>query len=508
VTRTFPHALPKSAGSPPLTRFQNRACVFRLTRLLGSVTLVRRTFDRLILRGLDVMTMPMKELAVGGFALAPVRLGDEVGAFHQVLSMFAVQSTPCAASALPLEQDGPFARRVRMSAPSARPVDPIAVIRAPCARDLRIPTDRRGAMAFQLHPVRCFACPLPVAWVPVLLADPPRRFVRMTAVCPATQVRVECSIHADEGRFGGHRRIIVAPSPADGMETFNAHRLRGGAESSPFLRHLADMSTLPGCRGPDEGLEAQGHSLPGFPCVGVPHGVLPDLEAEEIAPGGAFNRVERMPDPRFTGLQGSSHRLSPPCRHVLRLHNGMRVSGENDQVIGQPANSGLPPVTVLRSGIGVSKRRLQPVQGHMHQEGRQHAPLRGPSFRGKAVLPIHDACLEPGRNGPAQSREGVAGRDKCLVTNPSNAFFKVRIPDIFVLLVAAGMHGLNRLMARASWPEAVAVGRALRLPFRFQSAFRQGLAGAIRQDRNASRPALRCARLGYPNPTPGVSLRA
>lgn len=56
------HVLPKSAGSPPLTRLQNRACVFRFTRLLGYVALVTSTFDRFILDGLDIMTMSMKEL--------------------------------------------------------------------------------------------------------------------------------------------------------------------------------------------------------------------------------------------------------------------------------------------------------------------------------------------------------------------------------------------------------------------------------------------------------------
>jgi hypothetical protein len=42
------------------------------TRLLGDVALIRRTFDRFILRRLDVMTMSMKELAGGGLAIAPV----------------------------------------------------------------------------------------------------------------------------------------------------------------------------------------------------------------------------------------------------------------------------------------------------------------------------------------------------------------------------------------------------------------------------------------------------
>jgi hypothetical protein len=57
----------------------------------------------LIFGGLDVMTMSMKKLEVGGFAISPTRGGDDVVAFHHVLSMFKVQSTPGAAAALPLE---------------------------------------------------------------------------------------------------------------------------------------------------------------------------------------------------------------------------------------------------------------------------------------------------------------------------------------------------------------------------------------------------------------------
>src|SRR5262249_26382148 len=95
--------LPKSAGSPPLTRFQNRACTFPFTRLLSCAVLVRSTCDRLIFGGLDVMTMSMKKLEVGGCAISPTRGGNDVVAFHHVLPMFEVQSTPGAAAALPLE---------------------------------------------------------------------------------------------------------------------------------------------------------------------------------------------------------------------------------------------------------------------------------------------------------------------------------------------------------------------------------------------------------------------
>ena len=52
--------LPKSAGSPPLTRLQNRACVFRFTRLLSCVALVVST-------------------------VIPTGLGDSLSALHTYL---------------------------------------------------------------------------------------------------------------------------------------------------------------------------------------------------------------------------------------------------------------------------------------------------------------------------------------------------------------------------------------------------------------------------------------
>lgn len=277
---------------------------FPFTRLLGYVALVTSTFDRLILRGFDVMTMSMKELQVGGFTIAPLGLGDDVVEFHQVLSMFEIQSTPRASSVLPFEQDGPLARRFRMSAQSACPVDPIAIIRATPARDFRIPTDCSGAVLSQLHAVGRFECPLTLSGVPVFFTDPPRRFVRMTTMCPSTQVRVECLIHADEGLFRGHRCIVVAPSVDDGIEPFNEDFLRSASQASHFLMHLSDVSLLACFGGPDQGFEAQWFALSGGAGFGLTHRVLPNLETEEIKPCGAIHRVERMPDPRFTGLQG------------------------------------------------------------------------------------------------------------------------------------------------------------------------------------------------------------
>src|SRR6266516_6323821 len=40
------HRLPKATGSPPLPRFQNRACAFPFTRLLSDAAPVMSTIER------------------------------------------------------------------------------------------------------------------------------------------------------------------------------------------------------------------------------------------------------------------------------------------------------------------------------------------------------------------------------------------------------------------------------------------------------------------------------
>lgn len=72
--------------------------------------------------------------------------------------------------------------------------------------------------------------------------------------------------------------------------------------------------------------------------------------------------------------------------------------------------------------------------------------------------------------------------DKRLVTDPVTAFVAVGSQDLCVLWVNAGMKRFKRLVTRASWPEALAMGLALRLPCRFHGECRPGLSGAIPPD--------------------------
>ena len=122
-------------------------------------------------------------------------------------------------------------------------------------------------------------------------------------MCPSAQVRIEPGIHADEGPFGRHRRIVVAPPPDDRVEALDEPLLGGRSPVPHFLMHLMEMFMLGSFCRLDEGGETQGDALAGFAGFCGTHRVLPDVESKEIEPCGAFNRVERMPDPRFPGLQ-------------------------------------------------------------------------------------------------------------------------------------------------------------------------------------------------------------
>src|SRR6266481_1127555 len=73
---TFPTALPKATGSPPLPRFQNRACAFPFTRLLSDAAPVMST-------------------------IPPTGLGDALSTLHTYLGQAGFMSYACLLVPLP-----------------------------------------------------------------------------------------------------------------------------------------------------------------------------------------------------------------------------------------------------------------------------------------------------------------------------------------------------------------------------------------------------------------------
>src|SRR5207248_7149093 len=138
--------------------------------------------------------------------------------------------------------------------------------------------------------------------VPVLLTAPPRRCARMTALCPAPQVRREPGIPADAGPLGRSRRLGVAPPPDAGVAAVDASLVGGRAPVPHFLMPLREMGMLGRLRWRDAGGEPQRDAVAGCPGVGLANRVLSDGASQDIAPGGPCNRVERLPEPRCAGL--------------------------------------------------------------------------------------------------------------------------------------------------------------------------------------------------------------
>src|SRR2546427_11234009 len=91
----------------------------------------------------------------------------------------------------------------------------------------------------------------------------------MTAMCPAPQVRIEPGIHADEGPFGRHRRIGVAPPPDDGVEALDESLLGGRSPVPHFLMHRLEMGMRGHFRWLDAGGETQSEAVAGIRRFGL-----------------------------------------------------------------------------------------------------------------------------------------------------------------------------------------------------------------------------------------------
>ena len=96
-------------------------------------------------------------------------------------------------------------------------------------------------------------------------------------MCPAPQVCIEPGIHADEGPFGRHRRLGVAPPPDEGVEAVEEPLLGGRSPVPHFLMHLLEMGMLGRFCWLDAGGEPQRDALAGMPGFGLAHRVVSDV---------------------------------------------------------------------------------------------------------------------------------------------------------------------------------------------------------------------------------------
>src|SRR5215831_14617736 len=110
---TFPTALPKATGSPPLPRFQNRACAFPFTRLLSGAAPVMSTIQ-------------------------PTGLRDALSALHTYLGHAGFMSSACLLGPLPSTPPLPRQRILGMTPGLGFLGDPTS------GPGMRLPTCSRG----------------------------------------------------------------------------------------------------------------------------------------------------------------------------------------------------------------------------------------------------------------------------------------------------------------------------------------------------------------------------
>ena len=77
--------------------------------------------------------------------------------------------------------------------------------------------------------------------------------------------------------------------------------------------------------------------------------------------------------------------------------------------------------------------------------------------------------------------------------NAVEAFFDIGVQNVLGFLANGRENRRNRIVTGTPWAKAIAVGFEACLPFRFQHAFDESLAGSIGHGRDAERSLLRRA---------------
>ncbi len=113
----------------------------------------------------------------------------------------------------------------------------------------------------------------------------------------------------------------------------------------------------------DEGFETQSMASAIFTRACVPDRVVSDVKTEESEARLAFARLERVGNPRFTGLQGEAHGAQPLRNELLTLLHDAVILMQNHQVISINHHLGRLVLAPSREGLGDG--RFETVEGNV-----------------------------------------------------------------------------------------------------------------------------------------------
>src|SRR5258708_36820802 len=125
------------------------------------------------------------------------------------------------------------------------------------------------------------------------------------------------------------------------------------------------------------------------------------------------------------------------------------------------------------------------MQRDVHEQRRNHSPLRA-SLGGRSERTAnHDASVEPRFAGRFYRRWSIELAQEGAFVNVVKASLNVRIQDEFRLGVRHCVDGGNGILPASSWSKAITMCLETGFPFRFDRQLIECLMCPVEQHRNA-----------------------
>ena len=161
---------------------------------------------------------------------------------------------------------------------------------------------------------------------------------------------MDAMIHLGERRLGGDVGVVSRPAGDDGAECRDQVVLVGASMASDYGACPLQVAPLRRLAGPDEGLEAQPLSRAILPTAVGADAVLAYRKAQEVEAYLFVGGFEGMCDTGFTRFQLQADALEPGfCPGAEGLER-LRVSVQNDHIVGIANDRGTPIEAMLAVG--------------------------------------------------------------------------------------------------------------------------------------------------------------
>ena len=218
-----------------------------------------------------------------------------------------------------------------------------------------------------------------MASLPIAAKPPAQRLLGMAELGPLLETVDEVQVHAGKDFLRRTDSVVVCPTANDRIEGLDERGLGATSILASDVFDLLGVAFLRFPAGLDDGFEA------GFvpECTGVifPHPILPDMKTQKIEPNLPVALIERVDDAGLAGFQAQSHSHQPLFGGLLEFSQCCQVMVQYHQVVGvanDARNIALPVLCTLRDCL--DQDLLEPMQGDIHQQGRDHPALRDASF--------------------------------------------------------------------------------------------------------------------------------